>query len=417
MDMMCPPLRRLVVIGNGMAGMRTVEEILVRLPGHFRITVFGAEPQPNYNRIMLSPLLAGEARFDDIVLNSLGWYAEHQINLIAGEAVVAIDRQNRVVHGALGTAVPYDVLLIATGSNPFMLPLPGGKRPGVMTFRSAEDVDAMLGRAAPGKRAVVIGGGLLGLEAAHGLNRRGLRVSVVHLMPTLMERQLDQVAAQLLAAALTARGIDVYTSANTARFDGATADGPVTSVALADGRVIPADLVVMAVGIRPNCDLAKAAGLPCNRGILVDATLRTSDPAVFAVGECIELNQTCFGLVAPIWDMAKIAADEMCGIATSGFTPKASGTRLKVSGIEMFSAGEFSGDDTTEDLILRDAARGRYRRLVLRDDRLAGIVCFGETTDAAWYFELLHQARSIAAIRDTLIFGPQSGAPALEPAP
>lgn len=413
---MYPQPRRLVVIGNGMAGMRTVEEILARAHGQFSITVFGAEPQPNYNRIMLSPLLAGEAKFDDIVLNSHSWYAEHRINLRVGEAAVSIDRRNRVVHGANGTAAPYDILLIATGSNPFILALPGVTRPGVMTFRSASDVETMLGLAAPGKRAVVIGGGLLGLEAAHGLNRRGLQVSVVHLMPTLMERQLDQAAAQLLATALTARGIDVYTSANTASFDGVGEDGPVRAVTLKDGRVIPADLVIMAVGIRANIDLAKAAGLPCNRGILVDDTLRTSDPAIFAVGECIELNQTCFGLVAPIWDMAKIAADEICGIATSGFTPEANGTRLKVSGIEMFSAGEFLGDDTTEDLILRDPARGLYRRLVLRDDRLTGIVCFGETSDAAWYFGLLQQALPVGAIRDTLIFGPQNGTPALEPA-
>lgn len=228
-------------------------------------------------------------------------------------------------------------------------------------------------------------------------------------MPTLMERQLDHAAAGMLATALTARGIDIYTSANTACFEGAGEDGAVTSVMLKDGRVIPADLVVMAVGIRPNADLAKAAGLPCGRGILVDEKLRTFDPAVFAVRECIELNQTCFGLVSSIWGMAKIAAGEICGTAMSGFSRKASGTRLKVSGIDMFSAVEFLGDDTTDDLILRDPALGFYRRLVLRDDRLTGIVCFADTADAAWYFEILQQAGLVGAMRETLIFGLQGG--------
>ncbi|GLR65764.1 nitrite reductase large subunit [Acidocella aquatica] len=406
MNMMSAARRKLVVIGNGMAGMRTVEEILHRAPGMFEITVFGAEAQPNYDRIMLSPLLAGDKNFEQIVLNSLEWYAEHNIRLIAGEAVTTIDRAHHTVTGEHGTVVKYDYLLLATGSNPFVLPLPGVERPGVMTFRSVSDVEKMLSIAAPGKSAVVIGGGLLGLEAAHGLNLRGMEVSVVHLMPTLMERQLDASAAHLLERALTARGMTIYTGANTESFDGEGEHGAVHSVTLKDGRRIPADLVVMAVGIRPNANLAKASGIATDRGVLVDDAMRTSDPAIFAIGECVEHNKQCYGLVAPIWDMAKVAADHICGAAQSGFMPVASGTRLKVSGIEMFSAGAFMGDKSTEDVILRDAARGIYKRLVLRDDRLVGIVCFGDARDAGWYFQLLKDEAPLGDLRDTMIFGP-----------
>jgi nitrite reductase (NADH) large subunit len=407
MNMMNNPKRKLVVIGNGMAGMRTVEEILARAPGMFEITVFGAEPQPNYDRIMLSPLLAGEKKFEQIVLNSLEWYEANQIRLIAGEAVMAVDRDAKTVTGAKGSIVPYDLLLLATGSNPFVLPLPGVNRPGVMTFRSVADVEQMLGIAAPGKTAVVIGGGLLGLEAAHGLNLRGMDVGVVHLMPTLMERQLDASAAHLLERALTARGMNIYTGANTECFIGETEDetSPVCGVRLKDGREIPADLVVMAVGIRPNADLAKSCGLECNRGVVVNDGMRTSDAAIYAIGECVEHNKQVYGLVAPIWDMAKVAADNICAVAESAFVPVASGTRLKVSGIEMFSAGEFMGDKTTEDVVLRDASRGIYKRLVLRDDKLVGVLCFGDARDAGWYFQLLRDGAELGVLRETMIFG------------
>ncbi len=406
MNMIVSTRKKLVVIGNGMAGMRTVEEILERAPGMFEIAVFGAEPQPNYDRIMLSPLLAGEKNFSQIVLNSLEWYAEHNIRLIAWEPVVHIDRAARTVTGEKGTVQQYDILLLATGSNPFVLPLPGVSRPGVMTFRSVSDVEGMLSVAAPGKTAVVIGGGLLGLEAAHGLNLRGMEVSVVHLMPTLMERQLDASAAHLLERALSARGMTIYTSANTESFDGEGEEGAVRAVTLKDGRRIQADLVVMAVGIRPNADLAKASGLECGRGVIVNDAMQTSDPAIFAIGECIEHNKQCYGLVAPIWDMAKVAADHISGVAESGFVPVASGTRLKVSGIEIFSVGAFMGDKTTEDIVLRDAARGIYKRLVLRGDQLAGVVCFGDTRDAGWYFQLLKDEAPLGELRDTMIFGP-----------
>ncbi|HQT43214.1 MAG TPA: nitrite reductase large subunit NirB [Halothiobacillus sp.] len=406
MNMMSSARKKLVVVGNGMAGMRTVEEILQRAPGMFDITVFGAEPQPNYDRIMLSPLLAGDKSFEQIVINSLAWYQANNIKLITGEAVQDINRYSRTVTGEHGSVSRYDILLLATGSNPFVLPLPGVTRPGVMTFRSVADVEQMLSIAAPGKNAVIIGGGLLGLEAAHGLNLRGMSVSVVHLMPTLMERQLDASAAHLLERKLGARGMNIYISANTESFDGAGDNGHVQSVTLKDGQCLKADLVVMAVGIRPNATLAKACGLATDRGVLVDDTMRTSDPDIFAIGECIEHNKQCYGLVAPIWDMAKVAADHICGVAQPVFSPVAAGTRLKVSGIEMFSAGAFMGDKSTEDIVLRDAARGVYKRLVLREDRLVGVVCFGDTRDAGWYFELLKNGDSLGTLRDTMIFGP-----------
>ncbi|WP_026439836.1 nitrite reductase large subunit NirB [Acidocella facilis] len=401
---------KLVVIGNGMAGMRTVEEILARDPGKYEITVFGAEPEPNYDRIMLSPLLAGEKSFAQIVINPLDWYAQNKIELIAGEHVDWIDRARKTVRGANGTTRAYDKLLLATGSNPFTLPLPGVGRPGVMTFRSKADVEEMLAIAAPGKKAVVIGGGLLGLEAAHGLNLRGMKVAIVHLMPTLMERQLDASAAHLLEQKLSQRGMRIFTSANTEAFDGEGEDGPVSAVLLKDGTRIEADLVVMAVGIRPNAGLGRAVGLACDRGIKVDASLRTSDENIFAIGECVEFDKQCFGLVAPIWEMAKIAADHLTGVAQTAFMPIATGTRLKVSGIEMFSAGEFLGDASTEDVVLRDAARGIYKRLVLRGDKLVGVVCFGDASDASWYFQLLKDGVDLGDLRETVIYGPRAAA-------
>jgi nitrite reductase (NADH) large subunit len=403
-------VEKLVVIGNGMAGMRTVQEILARAPERYEITVFGAEPHPNYDRIMLSPLLAGEKSFDQIVINSLDWYKDNNVELIAGEHVDWIDRAAKTARGHNGTIRAYDQLLIATGSNPIALPLPGVGRPGVITFRSKADVDEMLTVAARGKKAVVIGGGLLGLEAAHGLNLRGMDVSVVHLMPTLMERQLDASAAHLLEQKLLARGMKVFTRADTEALEGEGEDGAVTAVRLKDGTRIAADLVVMAVGIRPNAGLARAVGLACGRGIIVNAALRTSDETIYAVGECVEFETQCFGLVAPIWDMAKVAADHLTGAADTAFSAVVTGTRLKVSGIEMFSAGDFMGGDGTEDVVLRDAARGIYKRLVLRENKLAGVVCFGDASDSSWYFQLLKEGAELGELRDTVIYGPMASA-------
>jgi nitrite reductase (NADH) large subunit len=414
MNMIAASRRRLVLVGNGMAGVRALEEILSRAPHMFAITVFGAEPHGNYNRIMLSPVLAGEKIFADIVTHDHAWYDRNGVELIAGEMVVAIDRENRVVTGANGTMRPYDVLILATGSNPVIIPFPGHNLPGVIAFRDIADVGTMLDASRTHKNAVVIGGGLLGLEAANGLARNGMTVTVLHLMPTLMERQLDPVSAGLLKQDLCARGMTVLTEANTKALHG---DGRVEAVELTDGRMLPADLVVMAVGIRPSTALAKAAGLAVGRGVQVDDGMRTSDPTIFAVGECVEHRGAVFGLVAPLFDMAKILADRATETAESDYNPAVTGTRLKVTGIDMFSAGDFTGDDTSDEIVFRDAARGVHKHLVVRGDRLIGAVLYGDAADSGWYFDLIRNGTDIAAIRDTLVFGPGADESGVESLP
>ena len=401
-----PGRSRLVLVGNGMAGVRALEEILSRAPGEFAITVYGAEPHGNYNRIMLSPVLAGEKTFEAITTHPRSWYQSNGIELIAGEAVVGIDRAAKTVTGAHGTVRPYDVLVLATGSNPVIIPLPGHKLSGVIGFRDIADVETMMAASKSGRHAVVIGGGLLGLEAANGLARNGMDTTVLHIMPTLMERQLDPVSAELLKADLQTRGIKVITEANTTAILG---EQRVEAVTLADGTHLPADIVVMAAGIRPNTALAKQAGLACGRGIQVDDAMATSDPAVYAVGECVEHRGALFGLVAPLWDMAKIVADRITRTADSDYLPAVTGTRLKVTGIDMFSAGDFIGDENTDDVVFRDAARGVHKKLVIRDDKLIGAVLYGEARDSAWYFDMIRNSTDISALRDTLVFGPMAG--------
>jgi len=393
---------RLVVIGNGMAGCRAVEEILARDPVRYAVTIFGAEPRVNYNRIMLSPVLAGEKAFDDIVINSAAWYDDNAITLVSGDPVVHIDRELGSVVARSGRIEPYDRLLIATGSDPFIIPVPGKDLDGVVTFRDLDDVDRMLAAAERGGSAVVIGGGLLGLEAAHGLCLRGMSVTVIHLMPTLMERQLDEAAGWLLKAELERRGQIILTGADTQEILGR--DGKVTGVRLKDGREIAADIVVMAVGIRPATGLAKAAGLAVERGILVDDHMVTSDPAIMAVGECVQHRGACYGLVAPLWDMCRALADAATD-AHSGYQGSVTSTKLKVSGIDLFSAGDFSGGDGAEDIVMRDASRGVYKRVVVRNDRLIGAVLYGDTADGSWYFDLLRKGEDISPIREALIFG------------
>ena len=391
----------LVVIGNGMAGCRAVEELLARDPGRYRVTIFGAEPRVNYNRIMLSPVLAGEKTFDEIVINDHAWYADNAIDLVPGDPVQAIDRAAKTVTARSGRTVGYDRLLIATGSDPFVIPVPGRGLPGVITFRDMADVDRMLTAADAGGDAAVIGGGLLGLEAAHGLTLRGMKVTVIHLMPTLMERQLDEAAAWLLRSALEARGQTILTSADTAEIVGKT---HVEGVRLKDGTLVPASLVVMAVGIRPSVALAREAGLDIGRGIKVDDHMVTSDPAIVAVGECVEHDGQVYGLVAPLWEMCRALADGLTERHT-GYRGSVTSTKLKVSGIDVFSAGDFSGGEGAEDIVLRDASRGVYKRVVVREDRVVGAVLYGDTGDGNWYFDLLKRGENIAPIRDLLIFG------------
>ncbi len=395
------PREHLVVIGNGMAGCRAVEELLTRDPARYRVTIFGAEPHVNYNRIMLSPVLAGEKTFEQIVINDADWYAQNAIELVAGDPVVAIDRADRTVTARSGRVTGYDRLLIATGSDPFIIPVPGKDLPGVIGFRDMKDVDHMLAAADKGGDAVVIGGGLLGLEAAHGLSLRGMKVTVLHIMPTLMERQLDEAAGWLLKSALEARGQTILTGADTAEIVGSDA---VEGVRLKDGTLIPASLVVMAVGIRPSVALARAAGLAVGRGIQVDDHMVTSDPAILAVGECVEHDGNVYGLVAPLWDMCRALADGLTD-AHSGYRGSVTSTKLKVAGLDVFSAGDFSGGAGAEDIVLRDASRGVYKRVVVKDDRIVGAVLYGDTADGNWYFDLLKRGEDIGAIRDLLIFG------------
>ena len=328
--------KKLVVLGNGMAAGRVLEELFARAPDRYDVTIFGAEPRVNYDRIMLSPVLAGEKAFNDIVVHDDAWYAQHNVNLRKGSPIVAIDRAQRVVRTQAGDVQPYDTLIVATGSKPVLIPVPGAELPGVVTFRDLDDVDAMLAAAARGGNAVVIGGGLLGLEAAAGLATNGMKTTVVHLMPTLMERQLDPNAAYLLQRAIEKRGIEILVGANTSAILG---DGRVEAVRLDDGRMLPADLVVMAVGIRPNVQLAKDAGLEVKRGLVVDDHLRTNDANIFAVGECVEHRGQCYGLVAPLYDMAKTLAATLADEEVAGYAGSATSTKLKVTGVDLFSAG------------------------------------------------------------------------------
>jgi len=384
-----------------MAGCRAVEEILARDPGRFRITIFGAEPRVNYNRIMLSPVLAGEKSFEDIIINDADWYADNGITLVPGDPVTEIDRAARTVTAQSGALVGYDKLLLATGSDPFIIPVPGKDLPGVVTFRDLDDVGKMLDAAKSGGDAVVIGGGLLGLEAAHGLSLQGMKVTVIHLMPTLMERQLDEAAGYLLKAELERRGQTILTQADTGEVYG---DGKVEGVRLKDGTEIPCSIVVMAVGIRPATSLARSAGLAVGRGIQVDDHMVTSDVDVLAVGECVEHDGNVYGLVAPLWEMCRSLADGLVG-ADNPYRGSVTSTKLKVSGIDVFSAGDFAGGEGCEDIVLRDATRGVYKRVIVKEDKVIGAVLYGDTADGNWYFDLLKKGEDIGPIRDALIFG------------
>ena len=393
---------KLVLIGNGMAGVRTLEELLKLAPEMYDVTVFGAEPHPNYNRIMLSPVLAGEKTVDDIVLNDRAWYADNGITLKTNAKIERIDRAGRKVISADGEETPYDRLLIATGSNPFIIPVPGHDKQGVIGFRDIADVETMLAASKNYKHAVVIGGGLLGLEAANGLIKNGMTVTVVHLLDTLMERQLDKPAAALLKASLEQRGMSFLMQAQTAEIIGGER---VQGVKFADGSEIAADLVVMAVGIRPNMTLAQGSGIHCERGIVVNDTMQTFDPRVYAVGECVQHRGTCYGLVAPLFEQAKVAANHLAHLGIARYEGSVTSTKLKVTGIDLFSAGEFNETEGDETLVLQDPAAGVYKKLVLKDNRIKGAVMYGDTLDGTWYFQLLREGTDISAFRKTILFG------------
>ncbi|HUI94129.1 MAG TPA: FAD-dependent oxidoreductase [Xanthobacteraceae bacterium] len=391
----------LVVIGNGMAAARLVDEIARRALGRYAVAVIGEEPRLAYNRVLLSSLLADEIAAADVELRPARWWRDRGVTLRYGAPAVAVDLGTRTVTLADGTALGFSKAVFATGSRPIRLGLPGMELPGVMTFRDIGDVDAIRARAAAGTRVVVIGGGLLGLEAAHGLAKAGARVVLVHLMDRLMERQLDDVAAAMLRRAVEARGVEVILAAETARIVGSQR---VEAVELRDGRSLPADLIVMAVGIRPNAELAVAAGLRVNRGIVVDDGLATSAEGVFAIGECAEHRGQCYGLVEPAYEQAAVLARRLAGGAAR-YPGTVLATNLKVSGVDVFSAGDFLGQPGAEQIVLHDPGLGVYRKFVIAQDRLIGAVLYGDTSDALWYLDLIRAGRPIGSFRDDLAFG------------
>ncbi|MEL6278261.1 MAG: nitrite reductase large subunit NirB [Pseudomonadota bacterium] len=398
--------KKLLIIGAGMASGRMLEELLDRAPGAYEITLFNAEPRGNYNRIMLSPVLAGDKTYEEIVTHDDAWYAEKGVRTVFGRRVTKIDRAFKTVTDDAGETHNYDKLVLATGSDPFVIPVPGHDLPGVLAYRDLEDTEAMMKLGAkPGAKAVVIGGGLLGLEAAAGMATHGVDVTVLHLMPTLMERQLDEAAGSLLRRSLEAKGIKIHTRANTAAILG-DADAGVRAVKLDDGTELAADLVCMAVGIRPSIAVAKEAGLELGRGVLVDDRMATSDPDIFAVGECVEHRGAVYGLVAPLYDMAKVLAARLAGDTEAAYAGSVTSTKLKVTGCDVFSAGDFAEGEGRQEIVFRDAARGVYKRLVIEDDRIIGAVMFGDTVDGPYFFQLLKDGTDISDIRDTVIFGP-----------
>lgn len=399
---------RLVIVGNGMAPGRMLEHLFEAAPGRFEVTIFNAEPRVNYNRLMLSPVLSGEKSYAEIITHGDEWYAEHGVTLHKSAPVTQIDRVAKRVQSSNGLVAEYDHLVIATGSSPFIPPVPGHQLAGVVTYRDLDDVDKMLA-AGRGSSIVVIGGGLLGLEAAAGLTLRGMDVTVLHLAPTLMERQLDPAAGYLLEKAFVDRGVRVITRANTKQVLG---QDRVEGVELSDGTVIACSMVVMAVGIRPASALAKESGLAVNRGIVVDDQMRTDDPHIFALGECAEHRGICYGLVAPLYEMGQVLASTLVGVPAS-YQGSVTSTKLKVTGIDLFSAGDFGEGEDREEIVLRDASAGIYKRLVLKDDRIIGAVLYGETSDGPWFFDLLKRGVDTREMRDTLVFGQayQGGTP------
>ncbi|MEM7472755.1 MAG: nitrite reductase large subunit NirB [Pseudomonadota bacterium] len=400
--------QKLIVIGAGMATGRALEQ-LFKAGGAYDVTLFNAEPRGNYDRIMLSPVLAGDKSYEEIVIHDSAWYEDNGVTCRFGEKVAAVDRAAKTVTAANGDVLSYDKLLFGTGANPFMIPLPGHDLEGVIAYRDLEDTERMMGLG-EGSKCVVIGGGLLGLEAAAGMASRGVEVTVVHIMGHLMERQLDEAAGYLLRKALVDKGITVMCQANSKEILGE--DGKVRALLLDDGTELPCDLLVMAVGIRPNVALAQEAGLAVGKGIHVDDQMITSDENILAVGECVEHNGAIFGLVAPLYDQAKVVAKTLLG-EDDAFVQKELSTKLKVTGCDLFSAGDFADGEGREDIVFRDPARGVYRRLVIESNKVIGAVMYGDTADSGWFFGMIRDKTDITEMRETLIFGPayQGGSP------
>lgn len=398
--------QRLVVIGNGMAGMRTVEELLTAAPDKYNITVFGSEPYGNYNRIMLSSVLCGEKTIEDIVINNRQWYIDNGITLYAGEekTVVCIDRKKKDVYAQDGTIAGYDRLLIATGSKAVIPQIPGNDLEGVISFRDIFDVNKMLSYSRSHKKAVVLGGGLLGLEAANGLVLRGMDVTVIHNHEVLLNRQMDRPAGKMLQTELEQRGLKFKMAAKLKQLSGDD-QGHITALSFEDGSQLECDLFIMAIGVRPNMALAQQAGIYCERGIVVNDTLQSYDPSVYAVGECIQHRGDTFGLVAPLFEQAKVCANHLSAHGAAEYVTLPTATKLKVTGINLFSIGDFQGDEHCESICFTDPALGIYKKLVIKADKLIGAVLYGDTADGGWYQQLLEQEDNISGIRDVLVFG------------
>jgi nitrite reductase (NADH) large subunit len=399
---------RLVVIGNGMAAMRTVEELLHLEPDLYNITVIGREPHGNYNRIMLSPVLSGEKSFQEIMLHTPEWYEAQGIKLISGVVTESVHRKRREVTLSNGEVVGYERLLIATGSNPFVIPMPGHQHLAVIQFRDIQDVEKMVEVAASrsGQRAIVLGGGLLGLEAANGLAKRGVKVTVVHDIDYLLNRQLDREAANMLQAELERRGIEFAIGVKS---DHIVIDeaGVLKGLAFKDRDILEGDMLVMAVGVRPNVALAKSIGLQVDKAIITDDTMQTSDPRVYAVGECVQHRGALFGLVAPLFDQAKVCASHLAEHGIRRYVQKATATTLKVTGVNLYSAGDFSGEGS-ESIVMRDPSQSVYKKLFLKDNKLIGAVLYGDIQDGVIYFDFIQRGTDIAVQRNTLIFSPDA---------
>jgi nitrite reductase (NADH) large subunit len=391
----------LVIVGNGMAAAKLVEELSKTALGRYAIAVIGAEPRLAYNRVLLSSVLAGEVASHDIELKPASWWRDHGVTLKYNTLATEIDIGRRELKIDNDESISFSKLVLATGSMPLRLNVPGSELAGVHTFRDSRDADLLLTLAAQKKRVVVVGGGLLGLEAAYGLARAGAPVTLLHLMDRLMERQLDQPAGALLKALVERKGIQVLLGANTARIHGTSR---VEGVELADGRIIAAEAVIFAAGIRPNVGLARDAAISVNRGIVVDDHLQTSEPGIYALGECAEHRGTCYGLVEPAYEQARVLARHLAA-KPAAYQGSVVATNLKVSGVAVFSAGDFVGGNGSEAIVLNDTTRGVYKKLVVTDGHLTGAVLIGETQDALWYLDLIRTRQPVAAIRTEMMFG------------
>ena len=391
----------LVIVGNGMAAARLVDELAKTALGRYAVAVIGEEPRLAYNRVLLSSVLAGETGSHEIELRPAEWWRHRGVTVRYGYRVTEIDTGRRELKIEGEESMGYSKLVLATGSTPLRLNVPGADLAGVHTFRDTRDVDLLLTLAAARKRVVVVGGGLLGLEAAYGLAKAGATVTLLHLMDRLMERQLDAPAADLLKTLVERKGIRILLNASTARIHG---DGHVEAVELADGSRIEADAVIFAAGIKPNVSLAKEAGIAVNRGVVVNDVMQTSSSDIFALGECAEHRGTCYGLVEPAYEQARVLAQHLAG-RPAAYQGSVVSTNLKVSGVSVFSAGDFMGGEGSESLVLSDRRRGTYKKLVIADGRLTGAVLIGDTVDALWYLELIRNRDKVAAIRTDMMFG------------